>query len=574
MKCALYATTSHIGSVNVVIRGLDSASISLKRNFGLWRSLINNEEECETVHIGIVCTEQNCNTIDFYTLVKSLYFYRSGALHFHILSDEKFELIISTLFNTWKVSGVSVNIYKLKTLPKRFHWMFGDKEVLHFLKLIFPMVVTNKLNKMLVMDPNLFCIVDVNLFQRFHYDPSGQIQILSNNDKSFSVWLLSVQNLNRSSAYQDYIRNGFREYKNTEELKLDSLHLQIVENVIDKLITCVLIGNSNTTVENYVIKLNNDLIRNLHYCTSHEILEVILERNLTECKTIPQINELNFKYRTLLFIREFIFMSDQTDITMVTQMSIDKFSVLEETCRRWNGPISVSLYLEEENLFTAMRYINQSKELKNRYNIAYHVLFKKGTYQPINVLRNVALKYVNTPYVLLNDVDLIPGLNLYNLIKSQIKKRETVEIPLDLVQLNELWNKGDIIPFHQSSFPRGHRSTNYQKFKTSDQPYTIKYEPNYEPYVVVESSVPLYDERYVGRFWNKNQHILELDAAGYEFIVLSKLFLTHKYHEKSEDNKNANLGKYKSCLFAVYKKNIVELNHKYNSSYNYSLFEE
>ncbi|KAF5285519.1 hypothetical protein FQR65_LT13216 [Abscondita terminalis] len=543
-------------------------------------------EECETVHIGIVCTRENCNTIDFYTLVKSLYLYRSSPLHYHILADEKSELIISTLFDTWNISRVSVNIYNLKTLPKVFHWMFGDIKTLHLSKLIFPTMIAIETPKLLMIDPNLFCIADVNLFLHFHYDPSAQIKILSSSDKSFSVWILNVPNLKRSNTFQAHIKSGFSEYKNIQDFKLDSLNLQINEEMIDEHITCAVINDSHSvTVDKYVVQ-NTYSIRDLHYCIRQEFFEVILERNLRKCKAIPQINVVNYKYLTLLYVRNFTFNTDETDVTMVTQMSIDKFPVLEEICRRWTGPISVSLYLKEENLFTTIRYIHQSKELKNRYNIGYHVLFKKGTYQPINVLRNVALKYVNTPYVLLNDVDFIPGLNLYDLIKSQIKnmktmdkkalvipafgtERKDVSIPLDLIHLNELWNKGDIIPFQQNSFPEGHRSTNYTKFNISDQPYTIKYEPNYEPYVVVQSSVPQYDVRYIGYIRNKIQHILELDAAGYEFICLPKSFLVHKYHEKSKDLKNMSLGKYLSCIFAVHRAYIKELNRKYNASYKF-----
>ncbi|KAF5274148.1 hypothetical protein FQR65_LT04546 [Abscondita terminalis] len=441
--------------------------------------------------------------------------------------------------------------------------MFANAETLSLLRLIFPTLVTNKVSKLLLMDSNLFCMVDVYLFQHFYYDPLRQIRILSSTDKSFSVWLVNVQNLIQSNAYQNYIRDGFNEFNSTKNFKFEALNLKFEETIIDKHITCAVINGSDSGAIKYVMNLNPELIPNLHYCTRNKFLDVILERNLTDCKTIPQINILNFKYRTLLFVRNFTFNSDETDITMVSQMSIDKFPVLEEICRRWTGPISVSLYLEEENLFTAMRYINQSKELKNRYNIAYHVLFKEGTYQPINLLRNIALTYVNTPYVLLNDVDFVPGLNLYDLIKYQIKSMNTMEkkalvipafgternevpIPLDLVHLNELWNKNDIIPFHQKFFPKGHRSTDYKKFEISEQPYTIKYEPNYEPYVVVERTIPQYDVRYIGYIWNKIQHIVELDAAGYQFIVLPKSFLIHKYHEKSNDLKNIGLGKYKS----------------------------
>lgn len=59
-------------------------------------------DRCEVIHIGIVCTGEK-NILQFFTMVKSLYFYRSNPLHFHIMANKFSEKTLSTLFETWDV---------------------------------------------------------------------------------------------------------------------------------------------------------------------------------------------------------------------------------------------------------------------------------------------------------------------------------------------------------------------------------------------------------------------------------------------------------------------------------------
>ena len=53
---------------------------------------------------------------------------------------------------------------------------------------------------------------------------------------------------------------------------------------------------------------------------------------------------------------------------------------------------------------------------------------------------------------------------------------------------------------------------------------------DFEPYVVVQSNVSHYDERFVGFGWNKVSHIMELDAqrsvSYLAKLVLHILYLT------------------------------------------------
>lgn len=56
--------------------------------------------KCDTVHVAMVCAQYN-STFALVTVVKSILFYRTNPLHFHLLVDEIARRTLSTLFRTW-----------------------------------------------------------------------------------------------------------------------------------------------------------------------------------------------------------------------------------------------------------------------------------------------------------------------------------------------------------------------------------------------------------------------------------------------------------------------------------------
>lgn len=56
--------------------------------------------KCDTVHVAMVCAGYN-STFALVTVVKSILFYRTNPLHFHLLVDEIARRTLSTLFRTW-----------------------------------------------------------------------------------------------------------------------------------------------------------------------------------------------------------------------------------------------------------------------------------------------------------------------------------------------------------------------------------------------------------------------------------------------------------------------------------------
>ncbi len=79
--------------------------------------------------------------------------------------------------------------------------------------------------------------------------------------------------------------------------------------------------------------------------------------------------------------------------------------MLEAICKHWEGPVSLALYVSDAEAQQFLRYAQASEVLKNRKNVGYHIVYKEGQFYPVNLVRNVALHNVNTPYVFLTDVD-------------------------------------------------------------------------------------------------------------------------------------------------------------------------
>uniref|UniRef100_A0A8C0YTN8 LARGE xylosyl- and glucuronyltransferase 1 n=2 Tax=Cyprinus carpio TaxID=7962 RepID=A0A8C0YTN8_CYPCA len=209
---------------------------------------------------------------------------------------------------------------------------------------------------------------------------------------------------------------------------------------------------------------------------------------------------------------------DNTDVTLVAQLSMDRLQMLEAICKHWEGPISLALYLSDAEAQQFLRYSQGSEVLMSRSNVGYHIVYKEGQFYPVNLLRNVAMGQVNTPYMFLSDIDFLPMYGLYEYLRYHV------------------WTKG-------------HAPTDFAKWRTATTPYRVQWEADFEPYVMVRRESPEYDRRFVGFGWNKVAHIMELDAQEYEFVVLPNAYMIHMPHAPSFDiTKFRSNKQYRACL--------------------------
>ncbi|XP_047437058.1 xylosyl- and glucuronyltransferase LARGE2s [Mugil cephalus] len=276
---------------------------------------------------------------------------------------------------------------------------------------------------------------------------------------------------------------------------------------------------------------------------------------------------------------------DDTDVTLVAQLSMDRLQMLEAICKHWEGPISLALYMSDAEAQQFLRYAQASEVLKNRKNVGYHIVYKEGQFYPVNLVRNVALKNANTPYVFLTDVDFLPMYGLYDYLRKSVvqldmahtKKalvvpafetlRYRLSFPKSKAELLSMLDMGTLYTFRYHVWPKGHAPTNYAKWRTATTPYKVEWEPDFEPYVVVRRDCPEYDQRFVGFGWNKVSHIMELDAQEYDMMVLPNAFMIHMPHAPSFDiSKFRSSSSYRNCLNTLKDEFHQDLSRKYGSA--------
>ncbi|XP_042341153.1 LARGE xylosyl- and glucuronyltransferase 2 [Plectropomus leopardus] len=292
-------------------------------------------------------------------------------------------------------------------------------------------------------------------------------------------------------------------------------------------------------------------------------------------------------HRVHLYFLQYEYMpnDDSTDITLVAQLSMDRLQMLEAICKHWEGPISLALYMSDAEAQQFLRYAQASEVLKNRKNVGYHIVYKEGQFYPVNLVRNVALKNANTPYVFLTDVDFLPMYGLYDYLRRSVvlldmahtKKalvvpafetlRYRLSFPKSKAELLSMLDMGTLYTFRYHVWPKGHAPTNYAKWRTATTPYKVEWEPDFEPYVVVRRDCPEYDQRFVGFGWNKVSHILELDAQEYDLMVLPNAFMIHMPHAPSFDiSKFRSSSGYRNCLNTLKDEFHQDLSRKYGSA--------
>ncbi|PRD23411.1 UNVERIFIED_CONTAM: large2 [Trichonephila clavipes] len=295
------------------------------------------------------------------------------------------------------------------------------------------------------------------------------------------------------------------------------------------------------------------------------------------------------KHRTHLYYIEYDYepTPEGNDVTLVAQLSMDRLQMVEALCKHWEGPISLALYMSDSEVQQFLSYTLSSEILSSRKNLGYHIVYRDGPFYPVNLLRNVALQQVTTPFVFLTDIDFLPMYGLYEYLKKSVSsmglesstkalivpafetQRYRLTFPKSKAELLSMLDMGTLFTFRYHVWTRGHAPTNYAKWRTATTPYRVQWELDFEPYIVVRRDVPEYDRRFVGFGWNKVSHIMELYAQGYEFVVLPNAFIVHMPHAPSFDiAKFRSSSQYRKCLKVLKTEFVRDISRRYGKQFS------
>uniref|UniRef100_A0AAQ4QXY6 LARGE xylosyl- and glucuronyltransferase 2 n=1 Tax=Gasterosteus aculeatus aculeatus TaxID=481459 RepID=A0AAQ4QXY6_GASAC len=573
-------------------------------------------QKCELIHVACVCAGHNASR-DVVTLVKSVLFHRRNPLHFHFITDTVAHRILRTLFQSWMVPSVQVSFYDADELKSEVSWIPNKhySGIYGLMKLTLTKALPADLSKVIVLDTDITFATDIaelwGIFRKFTGEISQVIGLVENQSdwylgnlwKNHKPWpalgrgfntgviLLYLERLRRIGWEQMWRLTAERElmsmlstsladqvihWNSPKKLRVKNKHVEFFRNL-------------------YLTFLEYDgnlLRRELFGCPSQANPESVrLQAALEELDEDDQCYDFRRERLTvhrvhLYFLQyEYTAAEDGTDVTLVAQLSMDRLQMLEAICKHWEGPISLALYMSDAEAQQFLRYAQASEVLKNRKNVGYHVVYKEGQFYPVNLVRNVALKNANTPYVFLTDVDFLPMYGLYDYLRRTVvqldmthtKKalvvpafetlRYRLSFPKSKAELLSMLDMGTLYTFRYHVWPKGHAPTDYAKWRTATTPYRVEWEADFEPYVVVRRDCPEYDQRFVGFGWNKVSHVLELDAQEFELTVLPNAFMVHMPHAPSFDiSKFRSSFGYRNCLNTLKDEFHQDLSRKYGSA--------
>ena len=302
-------------------------------------------------------------------------------------------------------------------------------------------------------------------------------------------------------------------------------------------------------------------------------------------------------------------------ITVFTQVSVNKLPRVKDIVQRWRAPVSCAVYLStEQDMETFIDFLEQQQQQQHLDEgtswtsfVAFHVMVEPHTEKkqyPINILRNLALKHVQTDYVFLLDVDFVPSVGAHDRIARIMKSIEDQEhqqqqaqnnsrnnnpvsrhaktmyilpafeqfpengtntvndvstVPSTKKELVHAIEQNRVDRFHKDK--GGHFSTKYHKWfsltntSTGNKLYRVKYEiVHFEPYVVARKDyLPLFSPIYRGYGFNKACWFVECVLRDFKFRVLPDDFVVHMNHPYGERD-DTKLGYYNEKFSQYLKK--------------------
>ncbi|KAI8050935.1 hypothetical protein BDF22DRAFT_745133 [Syncephalis plumigaleata] len=247
------------------------------------------------------------------------------------------------------------------------------------------------------------------------------------------------------------------------------------------------------------------------------------------------------------------------DVTLVTQFSVNRLTRFEDAIRAWSGPIAASIYLmESEDLDTLIEYFTDHthQALYSRVELAIVLpdIDERDRFRyPINLLRNLATRLVQSSHHLMIDADFVPNHALYReVVQQQLIPiwQQSINDSQDIATTFEVKSgNGTLLSSSTSTLLRGTEWTIPENLKQlhdlfdREQAYITDANAGHGPtsprHFFIrhgrfprQNPAPAWDERFRNQGGDKQQHALILNAFNYRFFVLRDVFLYHRDHSR------------------------------------------
>jgi glycosyltransferase-like protein LARGE len=283
------------------------------------------------------------------------------------------------------------------------------------------------------------------------------------------------------------------------------------------------------------------------------VLSVLLD--LYETLPVASSTELPPPFREVsyAFLRQRE--SPSNHVTLATQTTVSTLPRLLQLLERWGGPISCAVHLPDPSAIQTLYDFVQKQNKTFHELVAFHVMLEKPSSAfgyPINRMRNLALKNIDTEYFFICNVDFLPRKNAHSRLLKFLSTKSVAKdkfrklyvlpafefhnskgtrlqnVPKSKLQLLSMLSSRKLQPFHMNSNVTGHQ---WRKCADTGQAYPIDYRSMFEPYVVgAQYGIPTFNEQLRGFGMNETAWVLEAHLMGYQFEVLCDQFVVRMDH--------------------------------------------
>ena len=549
----LTPSPTSLSSVNATSAPHVTGSLSSVKH----QSQINIKTDCSTVHVAMV-TSGGIAGRHLYTTIKSIIMHRSTPLHFHFITDNRAKTVLQAMVKTWLVPAISHDYYDFKkawtTVASSFSRIHCSKT--HSIHLNLDLVLPNSVGHVIVIEPS--SVVGIDLAKLWSLTVSRTkhtMTVCQSNCVSYCNDGDSIELTKWGAVGLNLIRIS-SSAKNAawtpQLLSSDCTPLETVDNK-----TMKLLSKDKKRECAIVEEFDGELLRTKMTVMCPNGMQTLVKQapsTLDVCQLFTW--ERQAERRELPFVLGHRYKSSgDYDVTLATHLDYNRLDLLERILGHWDGPASVAIHVTDSQVQGVVDFLLHSKSLQHRVNVTYHFLFRVGPSYPPNHARELAHRFVSTPYMLILDVDFVPSFGLYDSLKEKLKagtfgnmEKAAVVIPaFETNQTNftvpqnksimlDLFLNHKVHQFHHTYFYAGHGPTDYNKWKNATRPYFALWDNGYEPYYVVKTSVVSFDHRFIARFHNKCSHSVELHMAGYKFVVFPYSFAVHLPHTENSQN--------------------------------------
>ena len=346
-----------------------------------------------------------------YATIKSVLIHRSTPLHFHFITDDRAKTVLHTMMSTEQFHMTTT------TFPSTDSDIQCSRSLSVHLNL--DLVLPNTIQHVIVIEPA--SVVTLDLAQLWALTKSrlnGSITVCQSkcivycsegSDIELTGWGaigLCLQNMRKE--------NNIPKHNNCKPSVAD-----IADKVMMKFFNS---RNNMGQLCSAALEYDGELFRYRKMGKCLRGLQPLVRKS-------PSKKEYKlFEWERKAHRRELPFLlghsyksSGEYDVTLTTHLDYNRLSLLERILETWDGPASVAIHLSDYQVEGVVSFLLNSKSLQHRLNVTYHLLFIVGPSYPPNNARELAHRFVSTPFMFILDVDFISSLCLYDILKKKLK---------------------------------------------------------------------------------------------------------------------------------------------------------